>query len=172
MRKIAIVYSFNSTKSAKIAAKIADAMKGFTVEKLNVESCKGNEFLLYDSYILSIPTWFDGELPNYWDEILPALETINLDGKRIALFGLGDQKNYPENFCDAVGILADFVSKRGAEIVGFTSPEGYSFESSKALKNNELTGLLLDQENQSNLTDARIKKWVNQLEIEFSKPVK
>ena len=24
----------------------------------------------YDSYILSVPTWFDGELPNYWDGIL------------------------------------------------------------------------------------------------------
>ena len=163
MRKIAIVYSFNSTKSAKIASKIASGFKNYKVEELNVESLKGEEFLLYDSYILSVPTWFDGELPNYLDEILPALSKFTLKGKKIAVFGLGDQKNYPENFCDAVGILADFFEELGATIIGFTSPEGYAFESSKALKNNILKGLLLDQENQSKLSDERILKWTKQL---------
>jgi len=168
MKKIAIVYSFNSTKSAKIASKIASGFKNSKIEELNVESCKGEEFLLYDGYIISVPTWFDGELPNYWDEILPALSTLTLKGKKIAIFGLGDQKNYPENFCDAVGILADFFEELGATIIGFTSPEGYTFESSKALKNNTLKGLLLDQENQSKLSDERILKWIRQLETEFS----
>ncbi len=168
MKTLAIVYSFNSTKSAKIALKIADNLPSYSIEKLNVESCKGNEFLAYDGYILSVPTWFDGELPNYWDEILPALEKLDFKGKKIALFGLGDQKNYPENFCDAVGILGSFFEQRGAKIIGFTSPEGYTFESSKALKNNYLTGLLLDQENQSKLSDERIQKWTDQLITEFS----
>ena len=167
MKKLAVVYSFNSTKSAKIAVKIGETIKSFTIENLNVESCKGEEFLLYDGYILSVPTWFDGELPNYWDEMLPALENIDFKGKKFALFGLGDQKNYPENFCDAVGILADFLGHRGATIIGYTSPEGYTFESSKALRKSVLCGLLLDQENQSRLSDARISQWVNQLEIEF-----
>ena len=167
MKKIALFYSFNSTKSAKIASKIADNLKNFEIEKLNIEDCNGKEFLLYDSYILSVPTWFDGEIPNYWDELLPALEKLQLNGKKVALFGLGDQKNYPENFCDAVGILADFFKQRGAEIIGFTACEGYNFESSKALKDNNLTGLLLDQENQSKLSDERIFKWTNQLELEF-----
>lgn len=167
MKNIAIVYSFNSVKSAKIAAKIADTIQGYSVEKLNVEICNGKEFLLYDALILSVPTWFDGELPNYWDEILPALEGLDFKGKKIALFGLGDQKNYPENFCDAVGILGTFFSRKGAEIVGFTSREGYSFEQSKAWNGEKLTGLLLDQENQSKLTDERVQKWLNQLEQEF-----
>ncbi len=168
MIKIALIYSFNSTKSAKIASKIADSVKNYSIERINVESCKGEEFLSFEGYILGVPTWFDGELPNYWDEILPALENMNFKGKKFALFGLGDQKNYPENFCDAIGILGDFFEKRGADIIGCTSSEGYSFESSKALKNNILTGLLLDQENQSILTDERILKWTRQLELEFS----
>ena len=167
MKKLAVVYSFNSTKSAKIAVKISETIKSFTIENLNVESCKGEEFLSYDGYILSVPTWFDGELPNYWDEMLPALENIDFNGKKFALFGLGDQKNYPENFCDAVGILADFLEQRGARIVGYTSPEGYTFESSKAMKESALCGLLLDQENQSRLSDLRINQWVRQLEAEF-----
>ena len=168
MKKIAVVYSFNSVKSAKIASKIADYLTKFQVEKLNVESCTGKELLLFDNLILSVPTWFDGELPNYWDELLPALESLDFKGKKIALFGLGDQKNYPENFCDAVGILRDFFEDKGAAIVGYTSRNGYDFESSKALKGDVLTGLLLDQENQSKLTDGRILNWTNQLELEFN----
>jgi flavodoxin I len=168
MKKIAVVYSFNSVKSAKIASKIADHLTKFQVEKLNVESCTGKELLLFDNLILSVPTWFDGELPNYWDELLPALESLDFKGKKIALFGLGDQKNYPENFCDAVGILRDFFEEKGAAIVGYTSRNGYDFESSKALKGDVLTGLLLDQENQSKLTDGRIVDWTNQLELEFN----
>lgn len=167
MKKVALFYSFNSTKSAKIASKIAENMKNYEIEKLNVEDCTGKEFLLYDGYILSVPTWFDGELPNYWDEILPALEKMQLKGKKVALFGLGDQKNYPENFCDAVGILAGFFEERGAINIGHTSNEGYHFESSKALKDNILTGLLLDQENQSKLSDERISNWTTQLDLEF-----
>ena len=168
MKTIALLYSFNSVKSAKIATKIAENFESFQIVNLNVESCKGEEFLLYDGYILSVPTWFDGELPNYWDEILPALENLELNGRKIALFGLGDQKNYPENFCDAVGILSDFFAEKGAQIIGHTSRQGYEFESSKALRENLLTGLLLDQENQSKLTDERVRKWVKQLELEFN----
>jgi flavodoxin I len=168
MKKIAVVYSLNSVKSAKIASKIADHLAKFSIEKLNVESCTGKEFLLFDRFILSVPTWFDGELPNYWDEILPALDKMDFNGKKLALFGLGDQKNYPENFCDAVGILGDFFEKRGATIVGFTSIEGYDFESSRAKKEDKFAGLLLDQENQSKLTDTRIINWTNQLELEFN----
>lgn len=168
MKKLAIVYSFNSSKSARIAEKIADSIKGFTIEKINAESCRGDEFLKYDGCILSVPTWFDGELPNYWDEMLPALDSINFKGKKFALFGLGDQKNYPENFCDAVGILGDYLKERGASIVGFTSPEGYAFETSRALKGDIFAGLLLDQENQSRLTDQRIQQWTEQLEKEFN----
>jgi len=168
MKKIALVYSFNSTKSAKIALKVAENLKNFEIVQLNVEDCKGEEFLLYDALILSVPTWFDGELPNYWDEILPALANLEFKGKKIALYGLGDQKNYPENFCDAVGILADFLEKRGAQIVGATTNEGYTFESSKALKDNLLRGLLLDQENQSKLSAERILNWTSKLEQAFS----
>ena len=168
MKKIAVVYSFNSVKSAKIALKISDHLTSFTVEKINVESCTIHEFSSFDNFVLSVPTWFDGELPNYWDEILPGLETIDFSGKKVALFGLGDQKNYPENFCDAVGILGDFFAVRGATIVGFTSRDGYDFEASKALRGDQLSGLLLDQENQSKLTEARVSNWSKQLEIEFN----
>lgn len=46
-------------------------------------------FLSYNNLILGVPTWFDGELPNYWDEFVPALEEMHLSGKKNRHFWAG-----------------------------------------------------------------------------------
>lgn len=167
MKKTAIIYSFNSNKTAKAAEKIVEAFGEVTIEKVNAEEIDGKKFLSYENLILGVPTWFDGELPNYWDEFVPELEDLDLKGRTIALYGLGDQVGYSENFGDALGIMFEILQKNGAKIVGFTSTEGYSYESSGAVINGEFAGLLLDQENQARLSGSRIKKWVEDLLKEF-----
>lgn len=168
MKNIGLIYSFGSHKTAKIAEKIKEEFKGVTIDSIDVEAITDSQFLKYENLILGVPTWFDGELPNYWDEFGPALEDMNLKGKRIAFYGLGDQVGYPENFLDAVGILAGLLESRGAKIVGKTSTQGYTFESSKAQQNDSFVGLAIDFENQAKLNKERIKAWVGQLTKEFN----
>ncbi len=167
MSKIAIIYSFNTNKTSLAAKKIADAFGNEQVEMINAENITPEHFTAYDKLILGVPTWFDGELPNYWDEFIPALEDLDLRSKKIALFGNGDQKGYPENFVDAIGIMARILEQCGATLVGFTSIEGYSFESSKARRDNQFVGLALDFENQGKLINQKINAWVDQLKKEF-----
>ncbi len=168
MKKIGLFYSFHSVKTAKIAEKIKSALDGYIVSEVNVEDADENSIDPYDLIIFGAPTWFDGELPNYWDEYLPAVEDKQFAGKLLAIFGLGDQVNYSENFCDAIGILADFFEKRGMKVIGTFSTEGYTFEASRAIRNNEFIGLPLDQENQSRLTNQRIEKWIEKLKSELA----
>jgi flavodoxin I len=59
------------------------------------------------------------------------------------------------------------LEDRGAKVIGLTSPEGYTFEGSVALRDGQFLGLALDIENQAALTDERIKAWVEQLKKEF-----
>lgn len=166
--KIGIFYSFETQKTARCARMIKDNFgKEYTIDMIDVLSLDEKTFLSYDKMILGVPTWFDGELPNYWDEFMPAIESLKLKDKKVALFGLGDQKGYPENFVDAIGLMAVALEKRGAEIIGHTSIEGYKFERSKAKRNNIFLGLVLDIENQSGLTNERIAAWVEQLKNEF-----
>ena len=168
MKKIGLFYSFNTNKTAKNAEKIKKAMGSFAeVDSVNVEEVDEEKFLAYDHLILGVPTWFDGELPNYWDEFMPAIEDLKLKGKVIALFGLGDQVGYPENFVDAIGLLAIALEERGAKIIGLTSTEGYEFEKSVALRDGMFLGLALDIENQSALSKPRIEAWVEQLKKEL-----
>ena len=169
MNKTGLIYSFNSTKTAKAAEKIKEAFgPNFNIVPVNAEELTEELFLSFTNLILGVPTWFDGELPNYWDEFVPALEDLNLKGKTIAIYGLGNQVEYPENFGDAVGILGELVKERGAKLVGFTSAEGYNYESSRALVGDQFMGLLLDQETQPRLSKERIEKWVADLKSQFS----
>jgi flavodoxin I len=168
MKKIGLFYSFNTNKTAKNAEKIKKAFgTSVDIESVNVEEVDEEIFLAYDNMVLGVPTWFDGELPNYWDEFMPAIEDLKLKGKTVALFGLGDQVGYPENFVDAIGLLATALEERGAKVIGLTSPEAYKFEESRALRDGKFLGLALDIENQAGLSTERIEAWVEQLKKEF-----
>jgi flavodoxin I len=162
-----IIYSFHTRKSKKVAEKVIDAWGDSTIEAVNAEELSKEVLEKYDNFILSAPTWFDGELPNYWDEFVPDLEEMDLKGKKFAVFGLGDQKEYPENFCDAIGILVEIIENCGGKVIGHVPVDGYTFESSKAQRGEEFVGLPLDQENQARLSSDRVKNWVEKLKKEF-----
>ena len=156
MKKIGLFYAANAVKTSQIAKKIREALGTEYVDIIPAEQAWGNDFEAYDNLIVGVSTWFDGELPTYWDELIPELETLDLKGKRVALFGLGDQ-----------GILGDAFEKAGAALVGFTPAKEYSFNRSKALRGNEWCGLVIDIENQSGRTDKRIKAWCDRLKTEL-----
>ncbi len=168
MKKTAIIYSFNTKKTGKVAERIREYFNDDQVEMINAEVITEEIFLSFDQIIMGVATWFDGELPNFWDEFVPALEDMDLSGKKIALFGLGDQKGYPENFLDGVGVMAEILEEQGANLVGFTSIEGYEFESSRALRGDQFAGLAIDYENQGSMNKERIGAWVDQLKKEFA----
>ena len=168
MNKTAIIYSFNTKKTGKVAEKIRENFNDDQVEMVNAEEITEEVFMSFDQIIMGVATWFDGELPNFWDEFVPALEDLDLNGKKIALYGLGDQKGYPENFLDGMGVMAEILEEQGASLVGFTSIEGYEFESSRALRGEMFAGLAIDYENQGSMNTERIAVWVDQLKKEFS----
>lgn len=123
----------------------------------------------YDYLILGIPTWDYGELQEDWEDIWADLDEVDFSGKKVALYGLGDQIGYPEWFQDALGYLHSKVVTRGATACGYWPSTGYQFEGSKALTpdGNFFVGLALDDENEFALTDARIARWCTQILAEF-----
>lgn len=168
MKKIGLFYGTSTAKTAAVAEKIREAFGDTPIDMIPVEKAWRSHFESYDNLIVGSSTWFDGELPAYWDELIPEIETMHLQNKKMAIFGLGDQMNYPDNFADGIGLLADAFQKAGALAVGYTSPEGYRFNRSLALRDGHFIGLVLDFENQSSENESRIRKWVEQLKTEFS----
>ena len=167
MKKIGLFYGGATTKTSVVAFKIQEAFGENLVELIPVEDANGKTFESYENIIAGASTWFDGELPTYWDEALPEIEASDLKGKKVAIFGLGDQRRYPDNFVDGIGLLADAFINSGATLVGFTASGDYKFNQSHAFRDELFVGLPLDIENQSEKTEKRVLQWVEQLKKEF-----
>lgn len=167
MRRTGLFYAANTRKTALIGKEIQIAFGENKVNVVAIEKATKEDFESYDNLIIGASTWFDGELPSSWDELLPELDSLTLKGKNVAIFGLGDQVGYPENFVDGIGLLATFFEKAGAKVTGCTTVDGYNFEKSLALRDGKFLGLALDQENQSDKTPERIAAWIKQLRKEF-----
>jgi flavodoxin I len=169
MKKVALFYDTKGGTTSLVATKIAQSYGEQQLDIVSVEQLSAASFDAYERFLIGASTWFDGELPTYWDEFVPELRTLDLHGKQIALFGLGDQVRHPENFCDGMGILASILEERGAKLVGFTSTEGYAFERSLAQRGDRWCGLAIDHDTQSQLTDQRVDDWCRQVKAEWKK---
>jgi flavodoxin I len=121
---------------------------------------KAEDLLKYSFLILGISTWGIGKIQEDWEAILPNLKNIDLAGKKIALFGLGDQESYPDTFADALGILYDIIKSTRCSVVGDWPVDGYEYINSKAVRNGKFVGLVLDERNQPELTEKRVNSWL------------
>jgi flavodoxin I len=127
------------------------------------------DFVPYENIILGIPTWDFGQIQSDWEEFWDDIAAVDFSGKKVALFGLGDQFGYGDYFLDAMGMLHDIVIQNGATIVGHWSTEGYEFDASKAEIPDAglFVGLALDEDQQENLTSDRLNLWCEQVRGEF-----
>lgn len=53
-------------------------------------------------------------------------------------------------------VLYDVVVKNGGEAIGFTSNEGYHYEESEAVIDNQFVGLAIDENNQDDETQKEL----------------
>lgn len=166
--KTGIFYSFSSGKTQRVGERIVKEF-GDNIEVNDIEEIDGSKFLEYDLIIIGVSTWFDGGLPDYWEDFLPEFEKADFSNKKVAIFGLGNQQGYPENFGDAIAVLAEVLEPHGSKLLGFTSTEGYEFDASKSIRDGKFMGLLIDEESQPDLTAERIVNWVAQIKEEFKK---
>jgi flavodoxin I len=176
MSQIGIFFGTDSGTTRLIAKKIAKAIKarlgeGVVAKPLNVNRARADDLLAYRALVLGTPTYGEGVLPGKandtdeaaWLEFLPQLEGKDFSGKRIALYGLGDQEKYPTHFCDAMMDLHGFFTEAGAELVGGIDTSGFEFKRSRAVIGDRFVGLALDQHLQHMLTEERIDAWLDEV---------
>ncbi len=168
-KRIGLFYGSSTCYTEMAGEKIRDAIGEALTDIYNIDTTPIVECQFYDCIIMGIPTWDYGELQEDWEDIWPELEELELKGKKIALFGLGDQVGYPEWFLDAMGYLHHKLQARGATMIGYWPNQGYEFEDSKALTDDEshFLGLALDEESEFEKTADRIDAWCAQILKEF-----
>ncbi len=162
--KIGIIYGSSTGNTQLAAEKIAGKFEQAELKDV----AEISSFEEYDVLILGSSTWGLGDLQDDWEGAIHQLEASSLVGKKVALFGLGDQVGYPDTFVDAMGKLGAAVQKTGAELIGKWPAEGYECLTSEALEDDYFNGLPLDVENQDCLSDQRITSWCDVLKSELA----
>lgn len=175
MAKIGLFFGSDTGRTRLVAKQIAKKLGEAAAVPVNIGRTTLADFLAYDALIVGSPTLGDGMLPGEstglsqpsWEEFLPQLAGADLTGKTIAIFGLGDQKKYPNEFVDAIGILHDAFADLGARLVGRWPTAGYEFAASKAVDGDDFLGLAIDQHHQALQTEPRIDAWLAQIKPEL-----
>lgn len=168
MAKVGIFFGSDTGNTETVANTIAQQLGSNIAAVYDIAKSTKEDIEQYDYLLFGIPTWYYGESQCDWDDFFPSLEEIDFNGKTVAIFGCGDQEDYAEYFCDAMGTLRDIVQAQGATIVGHWSTDGYHFESSKSLvDDHHFVGLAIDEDRQPELTAERIDTWVKQIRSEM-----
>lgn len=166
--KTGLFYGSTTGNTARAAHLIAQHLGPVVDFIRNIKEATADELASCDGLILGVSTWEEGAPQEHWRAFLPEFDRLDLSGKTVALFGLGDQQGYSGRFQDAMGALYHSVSKRGARVVGFWPRKGYKYATSTAVVGEDFVGLALDEDTQKHLTAERIRTWVEQIRPHFT----
>lgn len=166
MKKIGIFYGSTTGITAETAQDIAKELGVDVKDMHNVAKSSPDDVADYDVLILGSSTWGSGDLQDDWYDFLDGLESLDLSGKTIALFGCGDE-TMSDTFCGAIGEIYNRLQKTGAKFIGSFDASVYNFDETPAFVDGVYVGLLLDNVNKEELSAERIKEWTKQLKVEM-----
>ncbi|PID68820.1 MAG: flavodoxin [Flavobacteriia bacterium] len=168
MKTIGIFYGSDTGNTEDIANKIQEQLGEDIAEVHDASDATADDIEQYKYLVFGSSTQGIGEMQMDFEGFMDEINAVDLSEKTVAIFGLGDQDTYADTFCDAIGMIYDLVTNKGAKVVGQVDPEGYEFEDSVALRDDKFVGLPLDEDTQSDLTDERIENWVADIKQHFA----
>lgn len=171
LKAIGLFYAPAGGSVHKVAKRIKHKIVGHKVEMFCITDITPEKLLDYQNIImicssLGRNTW-EREQKDKWAPFLPGLREIHLNGRKVALVGLGDHVTYPNNFADGMGDLADVVMGIGGVLIGKTLTVDYIFNDSRAVRDGVFVGLALDDDFEPEKTDSRIDRWYAMVKPEF-----
>lgn len=164
MKKTGIFYGSSTGTTKDVARRIGKILGIADADIHNVADSAPDSVADYDVLIMGTSTWGSGDLQSDWYDFLAGIQSLDLRGKKIALFGCGDE-TMSNTFCDGVGELYDRLMSTGAEFIGAYDTDGYHFDGSTAVKEDnggKAVGLLLDEVNHPEMTDFRLRSWIGE----------
>jgi len=173
MQKTGIFYGPEKGSVSKVAKIIATELGEGNSELMPIKEASPAEIEKFEHIIFGISTlgrtnWDSDHDDNDWDQFFTQLSKINWEGKKVAIFGLGDHINYPDHFVDAIGWLKEKLKPYNVEIVGKCEAEEYQFNDSEALEGLFFAGLPIDEDNEAEKTLARVRNWLKKLSQEHT----
>lgn len=166
MKKTGIFFGSSSGTTENIANQIANLLNIPATDVYNVATASPADLGKYEVLLFGSSTWGAGDLQDDWFDFLAKIKSLDLSDKLIGLFGCGDSASFGDTFCDALGTIYQELQGTGAKFIGTVSTDGYSFDTSTAVINDQFIGSPLDEMNEDDQTAERIENWIEQLKTE------
>ncbi len=164
MKKTAIFFGSSNGNTEEVATKIGELLDAKTFD---VGDMPSEELANYDNLIFGSSTSGIGDLQDDWEEFISEVEQADLSNKTVAIFGLGDSESFSDSFAGCMEKIYEVVKEKDCKIVGAVSTEGYTFDDSPSVIDGKFVGLAIDQENEDDLTEERINKWLEAIKPEL-----
>ncbi len=162
MKKIGIFYGSTTGYTADLASKVAKALDVDSKDVYDVATVAPSKLGEYDVILLGSSTWGSGELQDNFADFINGIEELYLPGKAIAIFGCGDE-TMSTTFGAALGEIYKRMQKTGANFIAPFNTDGYNYQDSPAVVDGKCIGLLIDEINHADLTEAKIKAWTDEI---------
>ncbi|MGM0648323.1 MAG: flavodoxin [Bacteroidota bacterium] len=167
MKKVGIFYGSSSGDTEYVAELIQQEFGAERADVKNIVMADQADLMQYEYLIFGTSTWRGAGLQADWEFYLGLLDSADFSGKKVALFGTGDQVNYPDNFVDAMRIIYDKVVANNGEVVGFVDEKSYNHRKSAAVVEGQFIGLPIDESNEYQKSLVRVQQWVQGLKKHF-----
>lgn len=156
----------------KIIQQFASYSDDIKIDELDFLTVTESKLRPYDAYIVGGATigadnWLIADNTTKWAVFFDIIRFTDLSGKKAAVFAIGNQELYPENFADGMAVVKKVLEEKGAKIIGYWPTNGYDFSDSRSIEGENFIGLVIDQDTQPELTETRIEEWVAQLVTEI-----
>lgn len=172
-RQVGIFYAPSGGSVQKVARQIKQKLAEVQPDMQVISDIVPLQLLDYHNLILVCSTLgrntWEMEQKDPWSSFLPKMLRIRMDGRKVALVGLGDHVSYPNNFVDGMGILGQTVEEIGGKLIGATPTRDYIFNDSRALRDGKFIGLPLDEDYEAEKTEERLNGWISNILQEITR---
>ncbi|MFD1849077.1 flavodoxin [Oceanobacillus bengalensis] len=119
MGKVLVLYASATGNTELMAETIAEYIRKqnheVTMKDFDIDNVNANEITKYDTVLLGIYTWTNGELPFEVEDFYEQLDFVDLKGRVFAVFGSGD--SFYDVYGGAVDIMYERLRELGAKLV-------------------------------------------------------
>ena len=168
--KIGLFFGSSTGCGEGVASQIKEIVEATGVAEVDIAVVSAASVKVmenFDYLILGASTWNIGELQDDWALKTGEMDSLKLGGRKVAMYGCGDQFGYSNSFVDALGIIGDKIIQAGGDLVAWWPDDEYEYECSRGSHDKAFMGLPVDNDNQPERTAQRVVNWTYWVLEEF-----
>ncbi|MCM1075733.1 MAG: flavodoxin [Bacteroides sp.] len=166
MKKIGIFYGSTTGTTLEVAQEIASQINVAPQDIHDVADTAPSAVGDYDVLIIGASTWGAGDLQDDMANFIDGIQSMDLEGKEVAIFGCGDD-SMADTFCNSVGEIYHRLHDTHATFIAPFNNDGYSYKHSESDVHGMIVGLCIDNVNHAGDTKKRVEEWCKAVKEEI-----